>query len=225
MVGGEGGIRTLDTGLPYTHFPGVLLQPLGHLSVYLHGSASRPSEKSFLKRSTLACTLFRASCPPPLRGQCATRHCSRSFQAIWSTTRTPLRIEQARKGKPEPAAVQIPPQTTGIIYMAERVGLTRAPPWTLTPWAPGRRPKRQSCRFVEQGPPSASLNTRLRRWARIIAMDGMYAGCAGVKKPASAARRSGADCTSPSGCAPRRRPRPPGVIYPRQGLFGANTPW
>ena len=33
MVGGEGGIRTLDT-LPYTHFPGVLLQPLGHLSKY-----------------------------------------------------------------------------------------------------------------------------------------------------------------------------------------------
>ena len=31
MFGGEGGIRTLDT-LPYTHFPGVLLQPLGHLS-------------------------------------------------------------------------------------------------------------------------------------------------------------------------------------------------
>ena len=31
--GGEGGIRTLDT-LPYTHFPGVLLQPLGHLTVF-----------------------------------------------------------------------------------------------------------------------------------------------------------------------------------------------
>jgi hypothetical protein len=30
----EEGIRTLDT-LPYTHFPGVLLQPLGHLSVFL----------------------------------------------------------------------------------------------------------------------------------------------------------------------------------------------
>ena len=29
--GGQGGIRTLDT-LPYTHFPGVLLQPLGHLT-------------------------------------------------------------------------------------------------------------------------------------------------------------------------------------------------
>ena len=34
--GGEGGIRTPDT-LPYTHFPGVLLQPLGHLTtLYCH---------------------------------------------------------------------------------------------------------------------------------------------------------------------------------------------
>jgi len=30
--GGEGGVRTLDTLLTYTHFPGVLLQPLGHLT-------------------------------------------------------------------------------------------------------------------------------------------------------------------------------------------------
>lgn len=29
---GERGIRTLDTLLTYTRFPGVLLQPLGHLS-------------------------------------------------------------------------------------------------------------------------------------------------------------------------------------------------
>ncbi len=32
--GGERGVRTLDT-LPYTHFPGVLLQPLGHLTIFL----------------------------------------------------------------------------------------------------------------------------------------------------------------------------------------------
>ena len=31
-IGGEGGIRTLDTRLAYTHFPGVLLRPLGHFS-------------------------------------------------------------------------------------------------------------------------------------------------------------------------------------------------
>lgn len=30
---GESGIRTLDTLLGYTHFPGVLLRPLGQLSV------------------------------------------------------------------------------------------------------------------------------------------------------------------------------------------------
>ena len=30
--GGAGGIRTLDTVLPYTHFPGVRLRPLGHRS-------------------------------------------------------------------------------------------------------------------------------------------------------------------------------------------------
>ena len=33
FIGGERGIRTLDT-LPYTHFPGVRLRPLGHLSGY-----------------------------------------------------------------------------------------------------------------------------------------------------------------------------------------------
>ncbi len=32
MNGGGRGIRTLDTGLAYTHFPGVRLQPLGHPS-------------------------------------------------------------------------------------------------------------------------------------------------------------------------------------------------
>gem|GEM_PF-6904750 len=32
ITGGERGIRTLGTLLTYTRFPGVLLQPLGHLS-------------------------------------------------------------------------------------------------------------------------------------------------------------------------------------------------
>ena len=31
-TGGERGIRTLDTLLEYARFPGVCLQPLGHLS-------------------------------------------------------------------------------------------------------------------------------------------------------------------------------------------------
>ena len=35
LIGGERGIRTLDTLLTYTHFPGVRLQPLGHLSVII----------------------------------------------------------------------------------------------------------------------------------------------------------------------------------------------
>ena len=38
--GGEGGIRTLDA-LPHTHFPGVLLRPLGHLSYMTPASAGR----------------------------------------------------------------------------------------------------------------------------------------------------------------------------------------
>ena len=33
LIGGERGIRTLDTLLTYTRFPGVLFQPLRHLSV------------------------------------------------------------------------------------------------------------------------------------------------------------------------------------------------
>ena len=31
-IGGERGVRTLDAFLAHTHFPGVLLQPLRHLS-------------------------------------------------------------------------------------------------------------------------------------------------------------------------------------------------
>ena len=33
LFGGEGGSRTHDT-FPYTHFPGVLLRPLGHLTEF-----------------------------------------------------------------------------------------------------------------------------------------------------------------------------------------------
>ena len=33
-IGGEGGIRTLDTLLTYTHFPGVRFQPLTHFTVF-----------------------------------------------------------------------------------------------------------------------------------------------------------------------------------------------
>ena len=40
--GGAGGIRTLDTGLPYTHFPGVRLRPLGHVSGFPFRMGTRP---------------------------------------------------------------------------------------------------------------------------------------------------------------------------------------
>ena len=63
LCGGERGIRTLDTRLAYTHFPGVLLQPLGHLS----GNSFcfvRYTLCVFKQRSTCACSLLRA---PALR--------------------------------------------------------------------------------------------------------------------------------------------------------------
>lgn len=34
FIGGQRGIRTPDTLFTYTRFPGVRLQPLGHLSVH-----------------------------------------------------------------------------------------------------------------------------------------------------------------------------------------------
>ena len=56
--GGEGGIRTLDTGAPYTHFPGVRLKPLGHLSlvraIILRRVGSASSFASFLLSFYLA---------------------------------------------------------------------------------------------------------------------------------------------------------------------------
>ncbi len=33
-IGGEGGIRTLDTLLTHTHFPGVRFQPLTHFTIF-----------------------------------------------------------------------------------------------------------------------------------------------------------------------------------------------
>ena len=60
LFGGERGIRTLDTLLTYTHFPGVLLQPLGHLTVNCYRFLSIQ-----LDRST-ACSLLRAMAEPYL---------------------------------------------------------------------------------------------------------------------------------------------------------------
>ena len=60
FFGGEGGIRTLDA-FPHTHFPGVLLRPLGHLSGFaLSGRAAIRS--SLIPAHALAATVapFRA---------------------------------------------------------------------------------------------------------------------------------------------------------------------
>jgi len=55
LFGGEGGVRTLDTLLTYTHFPGVRLQPLGHLTK----SFSKPhSSGRFREGRTLAENAF-----------------------------------------------------------------------------------------------------------------------------------------------------------------------
>ncbi len=44
----EEGIRTLDTLEGYTHFPGVLLQPLGHLSVLIFADFANRSAKKII---------------------------------------------------------------------------------------------------------------------------------------------------------------------------------
>ena len=43
---GESGIRTRGTLLEYTHFPGVLLKPLGHLSSAFASALSEIVAKS-----------------------------------------------------------------------------------------------------------------------------------------------------------------------------------
>ena len=55
--GGELGIRTLETLLGSTHFPGVRLRPLGHLSIRGTSSdlphAGAPGQRSFQIRTNL----------------------------------------------------------------------------------------------------------------------------------------------------------------------------
>ena len=51
--GGAGGIRTLDTLLAYTHFPGVRLQPLGHPSEFDQPAPESLAGGANLKRRTL----------------------------------------------------------------------------------------------------------------------------------------------------------------------------
>ena len=69
--GGAGGIRTLDTLLAYTHFPGERLRPLGHRSAcpgrQAHLGAGRPQGKRAAKRSiALASSTSLPVTPPAL---------------------------------------------------------------------------------------------------------------------------------------------------------------
>ena len=87
MFGGEGGIRTLDTVLPYTHFPGVLLQPLGHFSKIC------TSLTYFEPEAKLCFTRWRAPCYglPALRPYEANPiGCPELFLTSRSATRTLL---------------------------------------------------------------------------------------------------------------------------------------
>src|SRR5690606_2365721 len=52
LGGGAGGIRTHDTLLTYTHFPGVRLRPLGHRSVCLFGQARAPSRRGLPRQAS-----------------------------------------------------------------------------------------------------------------------------------------------------------------------------
>src|ERR1017187_3630331 len=52
QTGGERGIRTLDTLLEYARFPGVCLQPLGHLSA---GNGIVPSPPLFSIQIAVPC--------------------------------------------------------------------------------------------------------------------------------------------------------------------------
>ena len=65
MIGGERGIRTLETLLTLTHFPGVLLKPLGHLSVnfcrFLLYQLTRSAAYFLLQQQLRFCSGFRGS--------------------------------------------------------------------------------------------------------------------------------------------------------------------
>ena len=110
MFGGERGIRTLDTGLPYTHFPGVRLQPLGHLSVFsmylfflftqVPARALRAGERDGFRKQSLVFftpsgrlrrpTFLRKAVEPSIRGY-PTRCNGTLSRRAPSTTRPPLR--------------------------------------------------------------------------------------------------------------------------------------
>ena len=63
ISGGERGIRTLDTRLTYTHFPGVLLQPLGHLSGSRSQATLLPRRANVSKRRRFGKPFFHCFQP------------------------------------------------------------------------------------------------------------------------------------------------------------------
>src|SRR3954452_19960606 len=69
-LGGAGGIRTLDTVLPYTHFPGERLRPLGHRSAFRWkgaplGSCSAAGKLAAPAQLPLCRAAMRRFGPPP----------------------------------------------------------------------------------------------------------------------------------------------------------------
>ncbi len=62
FIGREGGIRTLDGLQTHTHFPGVLLQPLGHLSkTRLHrDDGGNPNQPHLAHEAAATVAPFRA---------------------------------------------------------------------------------------------------------------------------------------------------------------------
>ncbi len=92
LYGGEGGIRTLGTLVTYTHFPGVRLRPLGHLSVSLVVAILGCSHQALPGQSTTgqrpACALRGPSMGRVLRTRFARAN---PLPSDWSTARPPLR--------------------------------------------------------------------------------------------------------------------------------------
>ena len=83
LFGGERGIRTLDTRLAYTRFPGVRLQPLGHLSD-THIFMSKQNFYCF-EPTTSVRLISYFPVLHPLGASVAWLHCSNSFPMNLST--------------------------------------------------------------------------------------------------------------------------------------------
>ena len=110
VTGGEGGIRTLDTGLsPYTPLAGERLRPLGHLSAKGRKIRDYPAK---IKRRLRSSLLFQ----PQFKGEMKLRRASDSDHAI-STARS------------EQASQQSVADAAGISLVPDqRLYAARAPP-------------------------------------------------------------------------------------------------